>query len=98
MILGGVWIETKADLADLILRRQFAATKTVDADLRARPGELIDRVFKLFGIVREFGDLLGGEHVAECRAVRICVSYLRFVGYIDVDFDRIDLKCDFSAI
>ena len=45
VILSGVRIHAKTNLANLRFRREFAAAKTVDTHLRARTRELIDRVF-----------------------------------------------------
>ena len=98
VIFGGVRIQTKTNLANLRFGRKFAAAKSIDANLRARTGELVDGVFKLFRIVRQLRDLFRGQNVAECRAVGICVSDLRFVGDVDVNFDHVDLESYFPAM
>src|SRR6185369_888161 len=69
--------------------------KSVDANLRARAGELVDGVFKLIRVVRQLRDLFLSQHVAERRAIRIRVSYLRFFFDVDIDLDWVDLECDF---
>src|SRR6185369_4263714 len=44
---------------------------------------------------RQLRDLFFSQNVAERRAIWIRVSYLRFFFDVDIDFDRVDLECDF---
>ena len=74
VILGGVRVQTKTYLANLRFWRKFAALKTIDTDLRARTGELVDGVLKIFWIVWKLRDLFGSQNVTECRPIWICVS------------------------
>ena len=52
VILCCVRIETETNFANLRFGRQLSAAKSVDTDLRAGTGKLIDCVFKLVWIVR----------------------------------------------
>ena len=61
VILCGVRVEPESYLANLGLRRQLSTAKSVDAHLRAGPGELIDRVLEFIRVVRKLGYLIRGQ-------------------------------------
>src|SRR5262249_54979212 len=98
VVLGCVRIHAKTNLANLRLRRQFAAVKSVHADLCTGPGELVDRVFKLIRAVGQLSDLLFGQNVAEGWSIRICISYLSLFLDVDIDFDGVDLERYFAPL
>src|ERR1043166_3785218 len=83
VILGRVGIHAKTNLANLRLRRQLAAAKTVHADLCAWSGELVDGVLEFVRVVGELCDLFGSQDVAERWSIRVGVAYLRFFGDVD---------------
>ena len=55
----------------------------VDAHLRTRAGELVDRVFKLFRIVRNLAICSAGENVRKCRPSGLYCD-LCFVSNVNV--------------
>ncbi len=97
VVLRRVRIHAKTNLANLRFRRQLATAKSVHADLRAGPGELVYSVLKLVRIVRKLRDLFFSQDVAEGWSIRVCVSYLSFFLYIDVDFDDVDVERHFPS-
>src|ERR1043166_674129 len=98
VILGRVGIHAKTNLANLRLRRQLAAAKTVHADLCAWSGELVDGVLEFVRVVGELCDLFGSQDVAERWSIRVGVAYLRFFGDVDVNFDDVDLERHFAPL
>ena len=69
-----------ANLLNLRLRRQAAAAKAIDVNLRAGSGELRELIGHLVGIVRQRVDFVGGERLREP-----VVATLRRAFSLDID-------------
>ena len=84
MILRGEEIAAEADRLDLRLRRQAAAAEPVDAERRAGPSHLLQRLLHVVGIVGQRLDLRPRHDVAECVAARIESPVARILADDDV--------------